>query len=73
MMIIFLVLLAVGAVYLVNSMGQRAVQNRSEFINNFTSPKSDSFLKILKKRYTDGELSFLEYENIKNAFLESDS
>ncbi len=72
MMIIFLVLLGVGAVYLVNNMGQKAVYSRSDVPDNFISREDNSSLEILKKRYAEGELSFIEYEDIKNALLEDD-
>ncbi|MCF6336090.1 MAG: hypothetical protein L3J12_10145 [Spirochaetales bacterium] len=72
MMIIFLVLLAVGAVYLVNSMGQKAVYSRSEVPENFISRENNSSLEILKERYAEGEISFIEYEDIRNALLEND-
>ncbi len=71
-MMIILVLLAVGAVYLVNSMGQKAVYSRSEVPENFISRENNSSLEILKERYAEGEISFIEYEDIRNALLEND-
>ena len=72
MMIIFLVLFAVGAVYLVNSMGQKAVHSRSGVVESFISENNNSSLEILRKRYAEGEISFIEYEDIRDALLEDD-
>ncbi len=68
-MIIFLIAGVIGAVYLVNYLRGKPGLSIDGFGESSGGDSSKSSLEILQKRFASGEISRIEYDEMKNTIL----